>query len=237
MRGNLLVGAMLTLTFVAGCTSPVKRVGGDAGPAGSPSTSASPPSPSVSSAPATGSAGPSAPATRSATPGAPATRTSGPAAPVSEIRRTDWPNAVIRDLRFCGESDDFVVFRNGSNGFDIPCRILPNGARPVYAEFVTEEPANAPSTEDALVLVELGNPDAARRQALVPVQLSYDGRERQARPIILGDNSSPSGDRVMTFVSYRVVGETVQATVRKLDGGTETRRWRKVDFPGNWERY
>ena len=234
MRSNLFVGAMLTLTFVTGCTSPVERVGGDAGPAGSPSTGASP---SASSVPPTGSAGPSAPATRSATPSAPATRTSGPAAPVSEIRRTNWPNAVIRDLKFCGESDDSVVFRNGSNGFDIPCRILPNGARPVYADFLTEEPANAPSTEDALVLVELGNRDAARRQALVPVQLSYDGRERYARPIILGDNSSPSGDRVMTFVSYRVVGQDVQATVRKLDGGTETRRWRKVDFAGNWERY
>ncbi|MEU1245417.1 hypothetical protein [Micromonospora arida] len=227
MRGNLLVGAMLALTFVAGCTSPVNRVGGDAGPAGSPSTSASPPSPSVSSAAATGSAGP----------GAPATRTSRPATPVSEIRRTDWPNAVIRDLKFCGESDDSVKFWNGSNGLDVPCRILPDGARPVYADFVTEEPANAPSTEDALVLVELGNPDAARRQALVPVQLSYNGRERYARPIILGDDSSPSGDRVMTFISYRVVGQNVQATVRKLDGGTETRRWRTVNLAGNWERY
>ncbi|MET8265882.1 hypothetical protein ABZU92_18035 [Micromonospora arida] len=227
MRGNLLIGAMLALTFVAGCTSPVNRVGGDPGPAGSPSTSASPPSPSVSSAAATGSAGP----------GAPATRTSRPATPVSEIRRTDWPNAVIRDLKFCGESDDSVKFRNGSNGLDVPCRILPDGARPVYADFVTEEPANAPSTEDALVLVELGNPDAARRQALVPVQLSYNGRERYARPIILGDDSSPSGDRVMTFISYRVVGQNVQATVRKLDGGTETRRWRTVNLAGNWERY
>ncbi|MBM0203737.1 hypothetical protein JNW90_11905 [Micromonospora sp. STR1s_5] len=237
MRGNLLVGAMLTLTFVASCTSPVERVGGDAQPAGSPSVSASPPSPSASSAPATGSAGPSAPATRSATPGAPTTRTSRPAAPMSEIRRTDWPNAVIQHLGFCGESDDSVKFRNGSNGLDIPCRILPNGARPVYADFVTEEPANAPSTEDALVLVELGNPDAARRQALVPVQLSYNGRERYAWPVILGDDSSPSGDRVMTFVSYRVVGRNVQATVRKLDGGTEIRRWRKADGSGNWERY
>ncbi|MCG5449369.1 MULTISPECIES: hypothetical protein [Micromonospora] len=237
MRGNLLVGAMLTLTFVAGCTSPVKRVGGDAGPAGSPSTSASPPSPSASSAPATGSAGPSAPATRSATPGAPTTRTSRPAAPVSEIRRTDWPNAVIRGLRFCGESDT-VKFRNGSNGLDIPCRILPGGARPVYADFITEEPVSLPSTEDALVLVELGNSDAARRQALVPVQLDYTGRERWAQPVILGDDSSPSDDRVMTFLSYRVLGDNrVQATVRKLDGGTETRRWRTIDYAGNWERY
>ncbi|MEU8110975.1 hypothetical protein [Micromonospora sp. NPDC048947] len=238
MRGNLLVGAMLTLTFVAGCTSPLKRVGGDAAPAGSPSASASPPNPSASSAPTTGSAGPSTPTTRSATPGAPANGTSRPAAAVSEIRRTDWPNAVIRSLKFCGESDDSVVFRNGSNGLDVPCRILPGGARPVYADFITEEPANSPSTEDALVLVELGNSGAARRQALVPVQLDYTGRVRWARPVILGDAPSPSGDRVMTFVSYRVVRDNaVQATVRKLDGGTETRRWRTVDFAGNWERY
>ena len=58
-----------------------------------------------------------------------------------------------------------MTFRNGSNGFDIPCTILPGGAQPVYAEFVVEEPANEPSTEDALVLVELGNPGAARRHA------------------------------------------------------------------------
>lgn len=144
---------------------------------------------------------------------------------------------MIRGLKFCGESDDSVSFRNGSNGLDVPCRILPGGARPVYAEFIVEEPANAPSTEDALVLVELGNPDAARRQALVPVQLADNGRNRQAWPVILGDDSSPTGDRVMTFVSYRVVGENVEATVRKLDGNTETRRWRKADGSGNWERY
>ncbi|MET8463144.1 hypothetical protein [Micromonospora zamorensis] len=41
----------------------------------------------------------------------------------------------------------------------------------------------------------------------------------------------------MTFVSYRVVGQNVEATVRKLDGNTETRRWRKADGSGNWERY
>ncbi|MGW5559609.1 hypothetical protein ACWER9_20610 [Micromonospora sp. NPDC003944] len=232
MRATLLLGVTLTLTVVAGCTSPVDRVGGDAAPAGFASASASP---SASSVPATPSAGPSASASRSS--GAPATRTSGPPARVSEIRRTDWPNAVIRDLDFCGESDDSVTFRSGSNGLDVPCRILPGDARPVYAEFLVEEPANAPSTEDALVLVELGNPGAARQQALVPVQLAYNGRDRQARPIIEGDEPSPSGDRVMTFVSYRVVGQNVQATVRTLDGGTETRRWRKVDFAGNWERY
>ncbi|MDO3703221.1 hypothetical protein Q3W71_16230 [Micromonospora sp. C28SCA-DRY-2] len=157
---------------------------------------------------------------------------------MSEIRRTDWPNAAIRNLAFCGESDRTVTFRNGSNGADVPCRILPGGARPVYAEFVVEEPANAPSTEDALVLVELGNPGAARQQALVPVQLSDGGRGRYAWPVIKGDPPSAAGDRMMTFTSYRVLpGGIVEATVRRLDGGTETRRWRKADGSGNWERF
>ncbi|WP_330466524.1 hypothetical protein [Micromonospora zamorensis] len=234
MRGKLISGVVLTLTIVTGCTSSVDRVGGEAAPAGSPAGSASPSTPG---APAPTSSGPSAPATRSSTPEAAATRTSGPATQESEIRRTNWPNAAIRNLRFCGESDDSVSFRNGSNGLDVPCRILPGGARPVYAEFIVEEPANAPSTEDALVLVELGNPDASRRQALVPVQLGDNGRNRYAWPVILGDDPSPAGDRVMTFVSYRVVGQNVEATVRKLDGNTETRRWRKADGSGNWERY
>ncbi|WP_433124774.1 hypothetical protein ACQPWW_20530 [Micromonospora sp. CA-240977] len=232
MRGKLLVGVALTVTFVAGCTPSVDRVDGDAAPAGSPSASASPP---ASTAPTT--ADPSASATRGPTPGEPVSRTSGPAAELSEIRRTNWPDAVIRNLDFCGESDDAVAFRDGSNGFDVPCRILPGGARPVYGEFIVEEPANAPSTEDALVLVELGNPDAARRQALVPVQLSDNGRGRYAWPVIKGDEPSSAGDRVMTFVSYRLVGQNVEATVRRLDGGTETRRWRKADGSGNWERY
>lgn len=234
MRGKLLSGVVLTFTFVAGCTSSVDRVGGEAAPAGSPAGSASPLTPG---APAPTSSGPSAPATPSSTPEAAVTRTSGPATQQSEIRRTNWPNVVIRNLKFCGESDDSVSFRNGSNGFDVPCTILPGGARPVYAEFIVEEPANAPSTEDALVLVELGNPNAARRQALVPVQLADNGRNRYAWPVILGDKSSSSGNQVMTFVSYRVVGQNVEATVRKLDGGTETRRWRKADGSGSWERY
>ncbi|MEU4531394.1 hypothetical protein AB0F49_24525 [Micromonospora ureilytica] len=233
MRGKLLSGGVLTLAFVAGCTSSVDRVGGEAAPAGSPAGA----SPSTPGAPAPTSTAASAPATSASTPGAAVTRTTGPATQTSGIRQTDWPNAVIRNLKFCGESDNSVSFRNGSNGFDVPCKILPGGARPVYAEFIVEEPANAPSTEDALVLVELGNPDAARRQALVPVQLADNGRNRNAWPVILGDQSSSAGDRVMTFVSYRVVGENVEATVRKLDGGTETRRWRKADGGGNWERY
>jgi hypothetical protein len=140
-------------------------------------------------------------------------------------------------LRFCGESDDVVQFRNGSNGFDIPCRILPGGARPVYGEFLVEEPANAPVREDALVLVELGNPGAARQQALVPVQVAYDGRTREAWPVIEGDPSSPSGDRVMTFTSYRIEDFTVVATVKRLDGKTETRRYRLAGMYGPWERF
>ncbi|MEU8082459.1 hypothetical protein AB0B57_02320 [Micromonospora sp. NPDC049101] len=233
MRGKLLVGVALSVTVGAGCTPSVDRVAGDAGPAGSAAGSASP---SVSSAPTTASSGPGTPTAGSATPAAPVSRTSGTGTQPSEIRQTDWPNAVIRKLGFC-ESDDSVVFRNGSNGFDVPCRILPGGAQPVYGEFIVEEPANAPSTEDALVLVELGNPNAARRQALVPVQLSDNGRGRYAWPVIRGDQPGSGVDQVMTFVSYRLVGQNVEATVRTLGGGTETRRWRKADGSGNWERY
>ncbi|MFG1867095.1 hypothetical protein [Micromonospora arborensis] len=217
MRDELLIGMALSLTFATGCTSSTDSLGGDAAASGSSSGSGSLTSPSASSASATG--------------------TSGSGAETSGIRQTDWPNAVIRKLSFCGESDDSVTFRDGSNGFDVPCRILPEGAQPVYAEFIVEEPANAPSTEDALVLVELGNPNAARRQALVPVQLSDDGTSRYAWPVILGDDSSASGDQAMTFISYQVVGEHVEATVRNLDGSTENRRWRKYNGSGNWERY
>ncbi|MFG2050810.1 hypothetical protein ACGFIW_25680 [Micromonospora sp. NPDC048935] len=234
MRGKLLVGVALTVTVGAGCTPSVERLAGDAGPAGPAAGSASP---SVPGAPTTASSGSGTPAAGSTSPAAPVAGTSGPDTQVSAIRQTDWPNAVIRKLGFCGESDDSVAFRNGSNGFDVPCRILPGGAQPVYGEFIVEEPANAPSTEDALVLVELGNPNAARRQALVPVQLSDNGRGRYAWPVIRGDQPGSGGAQVMTFASYRLVGQNVEATVRTLDGGTETRRWRKADGSGNWERY
>ncbi|MGC4814975.1 hypothetical protein ACLQ29_31055 [Micromonospora sp. DT228] len=234
MHGKLLVGVALGVTLGAGCTPSVDRQGGDAVPAGSSPGSVSP---SASSAPTPASSGPGTPATAGATQGAPVSGTSGPATQVGEIRQTDWPNAVIRKLTFCSESDDAVAFRNGSNGFDVPCRILPGGAQPVYGEFIVEEPANAPSTEDALVLVELGNANAARRQALVPVQLSDNGRGRHAWPAIRGDQPGSGADQVMTFVSYRLVGQNVEATVRTLDGGTETRRWRKADGSGNWARY
>ncbi|MEH1163809.1 hypothetical protein V6V47_00315 [Micromonospora sp. CPCC 205539] len=244
MRGRLLIGIVLSLTFATGCAAPIDRFGGDAAPAGSPIGSASP---TGRSGPATASpgpsgtasanSGPSTPAAGSAGPKAPTTRASTPGGQTSQIRRTDWTNAVIDKLEFCGESDDSVTFRNGSNGADVPCRILPGGARPVYAEFVVEEPANAPSREDALILVELGNADTNRQQALVPVQLGDRGKGLFAWPVIVGERSSSDG-RGMTFISYRVLGNyMVEATVRRLDGGTETRRWNRVDGSGNWERY
>jgi hypothetical protein len=155
----------------------------------------------------------------------------------SEIRRTDWRNATVKGLEFCAESDEVVEFRNGSNGFDIPCVILPGGAQPVYAHVVNEEPASRPSTIDALVLVELGNLYAARQQALVPIQLDVDGKTLLAWPPILGDEPSPAGDRVMTFTSYRVEPAAhVVATVRRLDGGTETRRYAHDGSDGSWRR-
>jgi hypothetical protein len=237
MRYGTLTSMALSLTMVTGCTPATERLGGDAAPAGSPRASASTAAPSASSVAATGSPRPSGSASRTAGPTASATRTSGSSVRPSGIRGTDWPNAVIRNLRFCGESDDSVRFRDGSNGFDVPCTMLPGGVRPVYAEFITEEPANAPSTEDALVLVELGNTGGARRQALVPVQLSDGGRVLNARPVIEGDEPSADGQQAMTFTSYRVVDEHVEATVRRLDGGSETRRWRKVNFAGDWERF
>lgn len=165
--------------------------------------------------------------------------TTGPArSQPGKIRGTDWRNAAVKGLKFCLEVvDDVVEFRNGSNGLDIPCKILPGGARPVYAEFLVEEPANRPATEDALVLVELGNPDAARRQALVPVALGADGRTLVAWPAIEGDQPSPMGDQVMTFTSYHVEQEVVVATVKGLDGTPETRRYRQAGMFGPWERF
>ena len=166
--------------------------------------------------------------------------TTGPARrqPPGKIRGTDWRNAAVHGLKFCLEVvDDVVEFRNGSNGLDIPCKILPGGAPPVYAEFLVEEPANRPATEDALVLVELGNPDAARRQALVPVALGADGRTLIAWPAIEGDQPSPMGDQVMTFTSYHVEQNVVVATVKGLDGAPETRRYRQAGMFGPWERF
>jgi hypothetical protein len=184
-----------------------------------------------------GPTGPSGSASGGATASQPATPGSDRSSRPGQIRQTDWSNAYIRGLDFCGEVDDGVQFRNGSNGLDIPCVILPGGARPVYAEFLVEEPANRPATEDALVLVELGNQSGARQQALVPVAISADGRTLVAWPVIEGDRPSPMGNQVMTFTAYRVEQGTVVATVTRLDGTAETRRYRQGGMFGPWERF
>jgi hypothetical protein len=227
MRTIRLLGAALCIAAVAACTSGVERRTGNAAPAGSPAQSASPIAPAESAPPA-----PSGTLTSS-----PSRNTASPKGQLSEIRKTDWRNVSVRGLDFCGGVDDVVTFRNGSNGYDIPCLMLPGGARPVYAEFLVEEPANRPATEDALVLVELGNRDAARQQALVPIAVGDDGRTRLAWPVIKGDESSPSGDKVMTFTAYRIERGTVVATVKRLDGKSETRRYRQAGMFGPWERF
>ena len=230
MRTKSLLGIVLALAVTAACTSP-ERLPGDAAPAGAPGPGGTA---TASVVPSAAPAEPTAPAT-SAMPGGATASSRGNGR--SDIRRTDWRNVTVQGLTFCGEADDVVRFRNGSNGFDIPCRILPDGARPVYGEFLVEEPANAPLREDALVLVELGNPDAARQQALVPIQVGSDARTREAWPVIKGDPASAAGDRVMTFISYRIEGQTVMTTVKRLDGKTETRRYRQAGAYGPWERF
>ncbi len=216
LRATPLVTGVLGLVALTACSAPVERTGADAAPTGSVAPTAS------------------APSTAASATTAPPPATGQP----SEIRRTDWRNVTVEGLRFCGEADGVITFRNGTNGLDIPCRVLPDGAQPVYAEFIVEEPANRPATEDALVLVELGNPGAARRQALVPIQIGADGRTRRAWPVIRGDDPNPSGSQMMTFTSYRVEnGTRVVATVKRLDGGTETRRYRRINSDGTWERF
>ena len=223
MRLSSALGVCVGLIALGGCAA-------EQPPA--PASSAPAPGP-VTSGPAMPE--PSAPAPAASTPAADPPPTEDAA--TDAIRDVDWREATVRDLDFCGVPDADVKFRDGTDGNDIPCVILPGKARPAYADFLTEEPANAPKTEDALVLVELGNPGAARRQALVPVQLGHDGRTLNARPAIEGDEPSPAGDRVMTFTAYRVENDrTVTATVRTLAGRTETRRYRQADGTPTWER-
>ncbi|GAA3779206.1 hypothetical protein GCM10022225_79220 [Plantactinospora mayteni] len=231
MRTKSLLGIVLALAATAACTSTERRPG-VAAPAGSPAPIGSG---TASAVPSAALAEPTARATPSAPVGATTGASRG--GEQSEIRKTDWPNVAVKGLTFCGEADDVVRFRDGSNGLDIPCRMLPGGARPVYGEFLVEEPANAPARGDALVLVELGNPDAARQQALVPIQIGFDGKTREAWPVIKGDPSSAAGDKVMTFTSYRIERQTVVTTVKRLDGKTETRRYRLAGMHGPWERF
>ena len=126
-----------------------------------------------------------------------------------------------------------TVFRDGraSSGAN-NCTMLPGGVRPAYAEYLTEEPASSPVTEDALILIECGSD--AMDQALVPVQVGFDQRTRHAVGFIKAYRPTGPGRR-MTFLSYGVDRGEIVTTVRKADGTEETRRYR---FAGgtSWER-
>ncbi|WP_327002545.1 hypothetical protein OHA72_46715 [Dactylosporangium sp. NBC_01737] len=237
VRRRVLASAavVVAVAVAAGITLlPASAIGPPMPPADIVTTAVATATPPPSASGPTGSTGQ---ASGGAITSLPATPGSGRSGQPGQIRQTDWSNASIRGLDFCGESDDIVEFRNGSNGYDIPCVILPGGARPVYAEFLVEEPANRPATEDALVLVELGNQGAARRQALVPVAMGADGRTLIAWPAIEGDQPSPTGDQVMTFTAYRIEQNIVVATVNRLDGTRETRRYRQGGMYGPWEQF
>jgi hypothetical protein len=129
---------------------------------------------------------------------------------------------------------DDARFRNGTatSGAN-RCTMLPGGARPTYAEYLTEEPADSPITEDALILIECGSD--GMDQLLVPVKLAYDQKTRVAMGVIRADVPSGPGKR-MTFTSYRVRDGVIVAGVRKADGSTETRRYRS-DGGRTWDRF
>jgi hypothetical protein len=238
VRRRVLVGATVAVAAIAVVAGTsllsAPAINQPMPPADTQTTPVATTTPTAGTAGPTGSTGPTS---SGADASLPATAGSGRSGQSGQIRRTDWRNASIRGLEFCGEIDGVVEFRNGSNGADIPCRILPGAAPPVYAEFLVEEPANRPATEDALVLVELGNQDAARQQALVPVAMGADGRALIAWPVIKGDPPSPAGDKVMTFTAYRIEREIVVATVKRLDGTVETRRYRQNGMYGPWEQF
>lgn len=223
MRTLPLVLVALPLAVLTACADPGPvSVAGDAGPAGSPSSGAGTVLVTPSATPA--SARQSTPATPSVRPSS-----STPAAGKGLIRKTDWADVTLSNLWRYGR----VTFKNGkaAPGPD-NCTMLPGGARPAYAEFLTEEPADSPATEDALILVECGSD--MQQQLLVPVQVGHNQKTREAIGYIRAD--APTGpDKRMTFTSYRIQGETIVTTVRKTDGSRETRRFR---FAGgiNWER-
>ncbi|MGX6604987.1 hypothetical protein ACWKSP_23075 [Micromonosporaceae bacterium Da 78-11] len=230
MRKRTLAIAVFTLSGLAGCAAEPVNVAGDAGPAGAPSmsvTASTTPttSPTVATPSAVTSTEPVAEPTRSVSP----TPTSGR---TSAIRRTDWPNTTLTGLTFM----DFGTarFRDGtaSSSGPVECTMLPGGARPAYAEYLAEEPANSPTTEDALILVECGSD--GMDQALVPVQLSYDQKSRHTVGFIPADTPTGPNNR-MTFTSYTVESGTIVTTVRKTDGSKEMRRYR-FDGGTSWER-
>jgi hypothetical protein len=209
MRVTRFVVAAVCLAVATGCTQDVQRRDGDAAPAGSPGRTTAAPVSSTPSNPAASTAPPQS-----------AGRPSG-------IRGTDWKNVTLTQLLGLGD----VTFRDGQAHVGANnCTMLPGGAQPAYGEFLTEEPANAPVTEDALVLVECTGdyPD----QHLIPVQVN--GSRRSAYGSI--DADVPAGPNArMTFTSYRLEAQTIVTVVRKADGSTETRRY--VFAGGNkWRR-
>jgi hypothetical protein len=223
MRIMSLTVAALQLVALAGCTDGPENVAGDAGPAGAPSSTASA-AVSPAASPSTGQ--PVTSATSKPAGGSPTTTTKGGG---GGIRKTDWSAVTLADLGQYGD----VTFKNGkaSSGAD-NCDMLPGGARPYYAEFLTEEPANSPVTEDALILIDCGSD--AQQQMLVPVKLGYDQKTRQTVGYISAD-PPPGPGKQMTFTSYSVQNGVIVTTVRKADGSTETRRYRHDGGKG-WER-
>ncbi|MFR9775320.1 hypothetical protein ACL02O_04580 [Micromonospora sp. MS34] len=229
MRAVPLI-AVLSLSILTGCTTKPESVKGEAGPAGSPARTAS--ATASASAPVTATPSRTAPATTSASPAAKPSPAGSASSPYRRIRSTDWANMTLKGLTFLDFGD--ATFRNGkaSSGANT-CTMLPGGARPAYAEYIAEEPANSPVTEDALILIECGSD--GMDQALVPVQLAFDQRTRYARGVIPADPANGSGGR-MTFTSYTIQSGTIVCTVRKADGSKETRRYR-YDGGDNWGRY
>jgi hypothetical protein len=221
MRAFPTMIAALGLCALTGCTASPQHLDGQAAPAGvtSPTPSAVPsvtrtassPSPGTGAAASTVPAGTSAPQP-------------GGSTPASIIRRTDWANVNLRGVGFMDLGD--LRFRDGEATTETNhCTLLPGGARPAYGEYLAEEPADSPITEDALVLIECGLDD--RLQALLPVKLGFDQKTRSAAGFIQDDR--------VRFLSYRLDGETIVTTVRTDAGDTETRRYQ---FAGGitWER-
>ncbi|WP_410809302.1 hypothetical protein [Micromonospora sp. 067-2] len=136
---------------------------------------------------------------------------------------------TIANLRKYGD----VRFRDGKAALGYNnCTMLPGGARPYYADFITEEPANSPATEDALVLVECGGDTT--QQILLMIQLGNDQKTRSEHSSIQAD-IPPDFDRRMTFLSYSVDRGIVRTTVRTANGSTEQRRYR-YDGGTRWVR-
>jgi hypothetical protein len=221
MRAFPIMIAALGLCALTGCTASPERLDGQATPAGvrSPTVSAVPSVARTASSPSPGTAG-----AASTVPAGTSAPTSGGSTPASIIRRTDWANVNLHSVGFMDLGD--LRFRDGEATTETNhCTLLPGGARPAYGEYLAEEPADSPVTEDALVLIECGLDD--RLQALLPVKLGFDQKTRYAAGFIQGDR--------IRFLSYRLDGESIVTTVRTTAGNTETRRYQ---FAGGttWER-